>query len=340
MIAGEACQRIADDLAARGAPAPPPQTMKKTGAQRGGRWYAAQVWRVVTSTTYKGEKVVKKNPRRIVTVPAIVTPETWAAAQAALLEAGKRGLRRAQHVYLLGDGVGRCAKCGAPLRVFWGGYCPRTHPGKGRTRYYACERAKAGACDARWWRVEEADGRVWAAVRSALERPDLAERLLGGGGGADAGDLAAEWQREADELAGRLARLRAVEAAILRRFAAGKVTEEAMIAETDRLAAERAQVERELAAARAGAEQAARDVAEIETLRREMDELRADLDAAEDEERERLVRALVPQALLGDDRIKVKLRLRRPSLIALASLSGCSGEYEGDGTRWIATIAA
>ncbi len=285
VLDGQSSRVIAELLQAAGAPP----------ARK--RWHWAQVWRIATSTTYRGEFVAREEPRAVIAVPPIVDDLTWHAAQRLLARRQRRGLKHTMHVYLLDEGAGRCG-CGAVLGIAWGG------SRNARIRYYVCTRK----CGARYVRTDEADGRVWAALRARLDDPAALARAI-------AGEAATSTEtREKAEAKGKgagveIARLDEAEAALLSRFTAGKITAGGLDAALLRINADRGAAREQQ---REAAEAIARAGTDRERLAGMAEMLRAALvqaDAATEADRRRWCRSVGLTAVVTDGEIAVTMRI-------------------------------
>jgi site-specific DNA recombinase len=237
VIAGESCIAIAEDLDARGAPSP-----------GRGAWERHTVWRLVRSRHTTGTWSADRVRRLEIAVPAIVDEATWQAAQARLLEHGKRGLRRTRHVYLL-EGLAVCGLCGSPIAIRSATSAPRgrTNPAAYVCRARKLRRRGERRCSAPVAQVAEVDARVWAAIATELADPELAAALERRAAAREANRR--DWQADVAGYRARLARLAKVEAAVLVRYRRGTITDQALDQELAELARERAAIGVQLAAA-------------------------------------------------------------------------------------------
>ncbi len=106
VAAGESTETIALDLERQGAP----RTRSKI-------WLRERVWKIATLPHLSSGRWCADHARDLwIPVPVVVDPALWQRAQSRLVEAGKRGLRRTKHVYLL-EGLARCATCGSPILI-------------------------------------------------------------------------------------------------------------------------------------------------------------------------------------------------------------------------------
>ena len=173
-------------------------------------------------------------------VPAIVSPGTWQAAQAALSANRGQSTRNAARPYLL-RGLVVCAVCGC--------LCHAVPSGRGRC-YYRCgsRERPSGPCGARAIPADAIEADVWRCIVAVIEHPAIVARMVETRDGARDNARAAEvaaLERERDRLSAHAARL-------LARYRGSDVLPwdviEREVAETSRA---RAGVERRLAALQA-----------------------------------------------------------------------------------------
>lgn len=327
LLEGDTCSQVAGLFTAAGYPTP---------RGRSPTWTARMVWQLATRATYRGEWSFDG---RTIAVPAIVDTSVWQAVQAQLLAAGRRGLRRTQHVYLLDEGTGRCDACGGPVHVRWGGQ-------RSDVTYYVCPRR---ACALRWRRTADADAEVWRRILDALRRPDLVERALEGQREADGDARAGEG--DAADFDRRLERLAKVEEAILSRFRRGAISEPAFDRELETIGQERRLLEQSAAAAREAAARARASAGVLRGLREAVARVAEELEGADAGERRRVVQALRPDVRLDGDGIRIAFRVRMPGPstvrppIAIVSApcscteNHCETEPTDGGTVEIAVVA-
>ena len=154
-----------------------------------GSWSKAGVATVLKNETYCGRwtygkcngRTGKRNPPdRIlaVDVPAIVSRETWAAAQVRLAENKANAPRNRKHEYLLARRV-TCGECGCKMA---GSFNKRVDRPSALI-YYRCHGqrdpkrldAHAHTCSLPNFRVDQVDGVAWEWVQSFLENPAALE---------------------------------------------------------------------------------------------------------------------------------------------------------------------
>ena len=303
-LGGETTGQLAADFKARAAAHP-----------RGPAWSSARVWRILTRTAARGEWTFEG---RTIQVPAVIDDATWHAVQAQLLAAGRRGLRRTQHVYLLDDGLGRCGYCSGPLHVRWGGR-------DNRVSYYHCPQLD---CVGGWRRTEQVDFEVWERLRTALQREDLVSRALSGEREASAD--AATGDEDAAGFERRIAKLDEVEAAVLARFRRGLVSESGMDGELTRIARERALLVTSAAAAREAAQRARTSVTSLQGLQEAARALAGELGRVEGAERREVVRGLRLAVELRREALDVRFRLVAGVSCAMVGCSSSCTERQGD----------
>jgi site-specific DNA recombinase len=337
---GETCVAIADDLHARGVMRARPS---KSGRRAPGRMNAVRVWGIARATTYLGEWVADKGRGLRVPVPPIVTQEQYDAAQHFLSRDGKRGLVHSKHVYLCDGNLAVCSYCGDPIRVA-SGYNDKERGS--RPAYYICARRRKAPedggerCMLPMRLVSEVDGRLWAALEQLLRHPQAVRDAVGrrrAQADADAGSW--EWDARAAEKA--LERLARIEVQVLERYRRGLVSERAWEAELRQIARERAQHERQLAAARkagqgARSERAAADSA-VEAAAAAWRGLQRDTP----QRRRELARALIPLGgvTLGATEVEATLLLEDPRPVAVPALATGSSSKQRNNQARIRVVA-
>jgi DNA invertase Pin-like site-specific DNA recombinase len=262
---------------------------------RSDRWTRARVHLIATSTVYRGEWYARaEHP---IPVPAIVDLETYEAAQHVLMvNASQRGKKYTRHVYLLAD-LAVCGGCGGRIGVAspvrrWTGRNGKTR-GDVAARYICCRRRRPlpghEPCPAPSQLVEDADRRLWSAVRGLVEGPAARmarEEAVQGAMAADpwANDLAAATKR--------MERISATEGAILSRFRAGRISEAAMDVELDALNRDLAMTKRQIETA-SRAQRAARKQVHVALAAPEiLAQLRAVVERADDAARREVIESL------------------------------------------------
>jgi recombinase len=184
------------------------------GAQGEFRWTRQAISKIIRDTAYKGEHVIyagqneyyealdpatglwvrrrrvtrrdEHDPARVVVeVPALVSTDLWARANAMLDQAGKDSPRsRVEHEdALLARGHVVCGHCDTGMVVI------RRKPGAGSdegSAWYVCRRRRAArdivsrVCPAggAWAKVAPLDAWAWAEFKRHIEQPERLEALL------------------------------------------------------------------------------------------------------------------------------------------------------------------
>ena len=184
----QSCQKIADYLGRAGIPCgslPNPQDSGKRNRRTASIWRPSHVRNMIVSQTYKGRHVYGKrssnaNRKLIVReVPAIISEQTWDAAQKTLQTNRILSKRNSRTVYLL-RGLIKCGLCGLTFSGM------RSRPPQ-RDHYYHCNgrqfaRGLYGLqgkrCPAKSINGDYIERVVWADIEAFLRNPgELLERL-------------------------------------------------------------------------------------------------------------------------------------------------------------------
>lgn len=292
---GESCEQIADDLSRRGVPAP------RTG------WSRAGVYRIVRKRSAVGEWCADKERGAVMRVPAILTEAEWFAAQRALLRHKRRGLVRTKHTYML-EGLATCGHCGTPIAIRSAQWVAKL--GRMSQPAYVCRARKyERACKAIIVKCGELDDRVWAALSSELEQPDLLDALVRVGE-QRAGDQR-DWAADAEGYRAHLARLERLESEWMARRRRDQITEGALDTELAALGRERKAVRRQLETAESAIAATTSARARLEAASATVAALRDALPHATPEQRRALLRELVHDGgvVIRDGRALLDLRL-------------------------------
>jgi site-specific DNA recombinase len=317
VVAGESCAAIAEDLYIRNVPC----------LTKRAPWERHKVWVIATSRTYVGEWTADKRKRLTMKVPPIIDEQTYQRAQDKLVEAGKRGLIKTKHVYLL-EGLATCAMCGSPIHIrsAMGDRAKQSPPA------YVCRARKVARlgeerCIAPIALVSDVDGRVWDRIAEVLEDPELVAALE-----RRAGQQAAEqksWRSDVDEWKRRLGKLEKHEAAVLARFRREQIGEAALDLELAAVARERGALQAQLETAERAQREIAGDVVRVDDW---LDAIRRLGSEGTPAAKQRVVRALVRKggAILDDCRVRLTLRVRlgaREQPHAAPVLSAVGSDY-------------
>ena len=298
------------------------------------RWERSVIWGILRNPAYRGRACYGKTgtgPRQRVTrplrgpgkfasqqvgglerprtewieipVPALVSAEQFEQAQEQL-EANKRHARRRTKEPTLLQGMLACRRCGYAY------YRCSTRTTKRKLYYYRCLgsdgwRWEDGVrCPSRPVRQDRLDAVVWRELVRLLEEPALIQAEL---------ERRLEAGREADPQRRRLAELRG-ERTRLERAGARLVTayQEELIGLDElrsRMPAMRSRkrvLEAELEAIENAAEERERYLRIAETLESFQDRLRASAEALDVSERQKVLRSLVKEVLVGDGEITIR----------------------------------
>ncbi len=297
-------------LNAEGVPSPG-KRYKGRARTNGESWGDSSVSDIVNQRAYSGTHVVTLEGGETIErpVPAIVSPELQATAQAAVARNRRFSGGKPGREYLLRSLV-YCERCGVS---YVGGSSFYRRTGK-RYSYYSCSRRKR-THDQRTSRLtcphvnaEWLEGMVWADVRRFLDNPgEVLEcvREQGLGSGIDA----AEAQARLDRLQQRLAERREAKAEHVRAFVAAKggISEDEFAEYTADLNAQIenlqlliSSAEADLAAHEEERLAAATTEAWLLTLRERLAEVEADTDEARRQRRE-LVELLVEKIIVTEN---------------------------------------
>ena len=308
VISGESCMVIADDLHARNVP--PPR----------GPWERHKVWVIARSRYTVGEWTADKARRLTMPVPAILDETTWHAAQAKLIEHGKRGLRKTKHVYLL-EGIAVCGLCGSPMAIRSPTRNPQRTNGNPSPAAYVCRARKIARigeqrCAAPIVPVADVDARVWAEVEAKLFDPDVLAEVQRRSEARAANRR--DWAADVITYKAHLVRLAKAEAGMLKRYSTGSISDEGLDLALAGLKRERAGFAAQLEHAQHAA--TARDV-ELEAAPAAwLEAMRGLAVNASPEARQRIVSAIVePGAVFNGLQVSFTLAVEEASRDELAS---------------------
>lgn len=178
---GLTIRELADEL--RGIPTPMDRVTYPGLAdtkQRGyGDWAASSLNRILTNPVYSGRFVyggLDSAEPVVVNVPAIISPELWAAVQQRREANRQRVAQRTRKYEYLVAGRGRCGNCGLAMHSQ---PVTKVRKGKrGKTRlYYRCPSGNTAHyrprdCDLPYFNAAAVDRAVWAAVSVYLTDPE------------------------------------------------------------------------------------------------------------------------------------------------------------------------
>jgi site-specific DNA recombinase len=182
-LSGMTTRAIARALTAERIPTPSDRDPKRHGMKKRlpvGVWAHATIRGILRNETYIGKaywgkrEQLTKTTRRSrpvsewlsFSIPALIDPKTFAAAQQALSYHKAIATRNRKHEYLFTNGRLRCGRCGRPMRGFWR---------RGGIRYYICSSHQdvhdpALRCP-RSLRADIVETYVWEKLIEFLENP-------------------------------------------------------------------------------------------------------------------------------------------------------------------------
>jgi site-specific DNA recombinase len=135
-----------------------------------GVWSRNTVWTMIKNETYAGRWIYAGTSLEV-SVPRIIPPELWRAAQSRLAKNRASSPRNLKHNYLLRRRV-YCGKCGLKMQ----GKSKRGKAGGHLYFYYRCPALARTVyvrdCDLPIFRVDHVDPVVWEWIKSLLSIPD------------------------------------------------------------------------------------------------------------------------------------------------------------------------
>ncbi len=188
VLSGDSLYTICDDLNRRQVPTPKGGRNWETGSlskllknpiYRGeyvaNRVYFVKTWDAATQKMRRRQQIRPPKEWIKVPVPAVVTPEMWHDAQAALARNIKLSTRNAKTSFLL-QGFLKCARCGTSFHTSTGtkssGHGKRYFYGCG-SRFYSPVLREKLSCHSPFVKRDHIDAVVWEAVCRVITEPDL-----------------------------------------------------------------------------------------------------------------------------------------------------------------------
>jgi site-specific DNA recombinase len=310
-------------------------------AKRRGRWERSVVWGMLRNPAYKGQACFGKTmiaPRQRITrpirmrggiasrnsahherpredwitipVPPIVREEIFALAQERL-EANKTHAPRRTVTPSVVQGLVSCAKCGYAL------YRTSTRSSARAIHYYRClgsdawRRLSGSVCNNRPVRQDLLDGVVWTEIVRLLEEPNLIQNEL---------DRRLAAAREADPTKRReetlrrdLARIAKSIDRLLTAYQEGLLSLDEMRERMPSLRRREQTANTELQALLDQSVNRAAYLRLAETLTTFLTRLRSAANGVDISERQRVVRLLVKEVLVGDDKIIIRHSIPLPT---------------------------
>jgi site-specific DNA recombinase len=268
----QSCYAIAQRLNALGIPTK--YRREGRGLRReatAGVWRPGRVYNILRSTLYKGVwfygKRTKAAKKELIeaSCPPIVESELWEAVQRRLKENNLWADRNARRPYLL-RGLIKCAECGHSYT----GYYARSSRNE-EVRYYRCDRngnrgqLLSGRCTSPSIRADFIESLIWQDICEFLEKPEAVRAALE----QRARSAKLDYDAELDRVEKRRANLLEAERRLLRLYAEGKYSQEALDAEVALLRASQETLQalkRELEEAQVKKDQETQKLQEVERL--------------------------------------------------------------------------
>jgi len=266
--------------------------------RNGARWTPGRISQTIKNPIYKGELFVNREKGGVpldpskwirIEVPPIVTADTWDAAQRRALANKTFAKRRTKKEYLL-RGLVYCGECGSKLTA-------KTYLYGGRKPYskYLCykreHKKRTGGCVLPSLPSKAADAVVWDLVMGLVKDPKVLKRVIGQ---SNQQDTRKEIAATIEDLDKRLHKVEMKKNRLIRLYLKGELEEreielhlseirtaEEMLTSTKRIE------EKKLAALKLGRQQ-------VESLEKALAGLREGIDDFTFEQRQRLVRLIVP----------------------------------------------
>ncbi len=250
---------------------------------KGKGWNFTFVRKILRNPAFKGELHQKlQGVDYTLTVPPLVSVQTWDAAQAALTARRWVPIRERYACFALCRNLARCGTCDSRMWVNGGGA-----GGRAKHTRYACPRCKGGP----YHRADLVDAAVWMAIRDALMRADgiilAAATPLASGGD----DTAA---RELAEVQEHLARNERKVGGLTARWKRDAITDAEYDRELDTLKDERTALARRETVAKRAIDAAERARLQQATLATTIQALRGKIAGADQKTRRAIVEAVVP----------------------------------------------
>ncbi len=251
----------------------------------GSRWASTAITKLIRNPAYTGHTEFHVGGDTFpITVPAIITPELAARAQAGLRGRKGRPSGRPAVIEALCRGLARCGTCGAPVYV--------ASRDATRTRYYECSsRTHRRSCGNIRFYLPDVDAAVWAALRAKLQESDVLSKACET---ADSAANPASFDVQIATCEKKLAALERKAVGVVDLRADGLISEQKAKDELDRIRRERANTSAMMASAREARSHATEHQARLGTLAERLDQLRAALDSPDFATRRAIVQAIVP----------------------------------------------
>jgi site-specific DNA recombinase len=307
---------------------------------RHGRWERPTIWKMLHNPAYAGHAFYGKTelrPRQRITrrlrqrglcsrdssfrerphhewieipVPALVSEATFALAQEQFEKNKRFSPRRTIEPSLL-QGLLVCQRCG------YGLYRASTRTSQRTIYYYRClgrdnyRHLKGAVCDNKPIRQEELDAVVWEEIVRLLEDPSLLQAELDRR--LQAAHATDPLKRREDALRRDQARLTNSMERLLTGYQENLITLEELRCRMPELRKQQRAIEAELHSLEMAAVDPTRNLRLLETLSQFRTRLRARSNVLEVAERQRVVRLLVQEVLVGRDNITIRHSIPMPA---------------------------
>lgn len=271
-------------------------------AKGAGRWQPTAVHRMLTNPAYKGSFEYRHSPSEVVSIPVppIIDEATWEATQAQLKENSLYSSRNNKHNSYLLRGLIRCPRCGGAYT----GYLQRGYRGYRCNRAHTASSSTGKRCSPGSIRAKPVEDAVWAAIKGALQSPDLLneeyERRLDDSGTTDS----VEYERK--QLAAAQKRLEVQGDRVTDAYINEAIDLSRYKIEMEKLRGRRENLDRVTQELddKANRELSSRDA--LEHLRRFCDQVSQGLDVMTCEERQQLLRLVVERITVVEERVTVE----------------------------------
>jgi site-specific DNA recombinase len=311
---------VARELNAKNSRTKAYKTIKNGKVLGGKRWNKVYVYRVVTNRKYLGD-VVHKGQSYPGEHEAILDRRLWDEAQRIMVDNyHARATKTRQKAPALLTGIIRCGHCGNAM-----GASHTKRRGR-RYRYYVCNHAEKNgydACPVKSVAAGQAEGIVKDRIRVILRSPDLIARTfreVQAQAGSQRADLAGQRER----LEARLAELKRA----IGRLARSEGNDGALATELGKLNEEYGQTQNRVEEVGRTMEALGADGPAEDDVREALQKLDPLWDELFPAEKERIVKLLVEEVVVGRDSLLIRLRLH--------GLNSLVAELRGDGPAAVA----
>jgi len=292
---------VARELNAKGYRTKQYKAIKNGKVLGGKRWNKVYVYRVVTNRKYLGE-VVHKGQSYPGEHEAILDRRLWDEAQRIMVDnCHARATKTRQKAPALLTGIIRCGHCGKAM-----GASHTKRRGR-RYRYYVCNHAEKNgydACPVKSVAAGQIEGAVKDRIRVILRSPEVIARTFR--------EVLAQAEGQREDLAGQKERLEARLAELKRaigRLARSDGNDGGLVAELTKLNEEYGQTQNQVEEAGRALEALGAGGSTEDEVREALQKLDPLWDELFPAEKERIVKLLVQEVVVGRDSLLIRLRL-------------------------------